>query len=758
MFKNTFRSGFRFSCVVYLIYIIYFLPLQAGGQNYLWPTNATKLLSSSFCEFRPRHYHAAIDIKTWNRTGYRIFAIDDGYIMRVRTSAFGYGKAVYLKLKDGNIAVYAHLSKFDPEMDAYILSRQESSQSYYQDIHLTSEKFPVKRGQVIGYTGRSGIGYPHLHFEIRNSRNEPINPMQFYLQEVQDTYPPRLYEAAFIPMDYQSLINQKTDTFYIDLGRTHNYSLPDTLLFNGKIGLALKSYDQANGASNQYSFYTSRMWIDDSLVYSVQYDRFSYGQTARVELDKNFSLWRKGAGIFHNFFKHPLNSLPLYGSTSSGGGIIDCNQLKDGIHQLKVEILDFHQNQATFEMKFLSGHSSHLYNDLKRFLEGELFFRVKSIVQLQNIKVQKLDTSNQWQLVPITNSYAEVFFENNYHYTFSVSGIDSSQNNLLKISATDNYGIPSFPLYLNFDPNSSPHPDIEDRIPNTLVTRGTWLQISADTRSLKHISYLGALYKKIPEIFGFPLDPHGLQIQVPVKAALENQHILEPFFDITYPNIVLIENHQNQRLISTDGLFSSHFPPTALYNDAIVHIEESADTQNQFSVPASYNRIGKIYDLSPFDEPVDSGIWISLNAPDFEILAEGLGLYYWDTKKGWLFIPSSIDSVKMSYAAKVTSLEKFTLIQDTIPPVISPLARTQGQVIRKTNGKVRFHLKDEMSGIFRESQIQVELDGNWHLCEYDPEEDSIIIDVPATDKPSVELKIVVFDNVGNKALNRYMLE
>ena len=152
-------------------------PKLANGQDYVWPTSASKLLTSSFCEFRPRHYHAAIDIKTWNRTGYRIFAIDDGYIMRVRVSAFGYGKAIYLKLKDGNIAVYAHLQRFWPELENYVNSTRTKNQKYRLDLHLTPDKFPVTQGQLIAYSGKTGIGYPHLHFEMRHDTWGRVDPL-----------------------------------------------------------------------------------------------------------------------------------------------------------------------------------------------------------------------------------------------------------------------------------------------------------------------------------------------------------------------------------------------------------------------------------------------------------------------------------------------------------------------------------------------------------------------------------------------------
>jgi len=82
------------------------------SQNYLWPTNSSRLISSTFGEYRVNHLHAGLDIKTNQRTGYLVFAIENGYIKTIRTSFTGYGKVIYHQLDDVNIAVYAHLDDF----------------------------------------------------------------------------------------------------------------------------------------------------------------------------------------------------------------------------------------------------------------------------------------------------------------------------------------------------------------------------------------------------------------------------------------------------------------------------------------------------------------------------------------------------------------------------------------------------------------------------------------------------------------------
>jgi murein DD-endopeptidase MepM/ murein hydrolase activator NlpD len=112
--------------------------------DYLWPTNASEYMSSSFCEYRPGHYHSALDIKTWNREGYPCYAIANGVIDRIRVSPFGYGKVLYLKLDDGNYAVYAHLQKFADPIEAEIFKAQLKNKRY--TVNFYPKNWRVKKG------------------------------------------------------------------------------------------------------------------------------------------------------------------------------------------------------------------------------------------------------------------------------------------------------------------------------------------------------------------------------------------------------------------------------------------------------------------------------------------------------------------------------------------------------------------------------------------------------------------------------------
>ena len=113
------------------------LPANAEEGGFTWPLSLAPALTSTFGESRSRAFHAGIDLKTWGETGHPVQALADGYIWRVRTSPWGYGRALYQKLADGRMVVYAHLEDFAAPMAELVQQAQPVSYT-----HLT---LPTKR-------------------------------------------------------------------------------------------------------------------------------------------------------------------------------------------------------------------------------------------------------------------------------------------------------------------------------------------------------------------------------------------------------------------------------------------------------------------------------------------------------------------------------------------------------------------------------------------------------------------------------------
>lgn len=104
-------------------------------------------------------------------TGTEVYATGDGVVIDVDHSKRGYGNTVIIDHGFGYKTLYAHLSE--------ILVRSGKT---------------VKRGEVIGLVGNTGMSLaPHLHYEVRKN-DEPINPINFYFNDLT----PEQYERIIV--------------------------------------------------------------------------------------------------------------------------------------------------------------------------------------------------------------------------------------------------------------------------------------------------------------------------------------------------------------------------------------------------------------------------------------------------------------------------------------------------------------------------------------------------------------------------------
>lgn len=133
-------------------------------------------LSATFAEFRNGHFHAGLDMRTGGAIGKPVYAAADGYVAKVSISPWGGGKILYIKHPNGYTTVYMHLDSYAGEI-AKAVRREQHAQQKFAIVKLFNEnEIPVRKGQVIAYSGNSGgSGGPHLHFEIRNGGQEDLH-------------------------------------------------------------------------------------------------------------------------------------------------------------------------------------------------------------------------------------------------------------------------------------------------------------------------------------------------------------------------------------------------------------------------------------------------------------------------------------------------------------------------------------------------------------------------------------------------------
>ncbi|MEE1574207.1 MAG: M23 family metallopeptidase, partial [Candidatus Neomarinimicrobiota bacterium] len=312
------------------------------GQDYLWPVDLPRRISSNFGENRSRRFHAGIDVQTKGLKGFELKAIASGHIWRVRTSSSGYGRALYLKLDDGNIAVYAHLDRFSPILEDLISLEQERLNSYTIDKHFAPGDFVVQKGDLLGFSGESGGAFgPHLHFELRDKSNRPLNPLTngFSLEDGRLPVPKAI---SITPLNKDAVINGSLlpQIFPLQRIKTREYAFMDTIHVFGEVGLGISVVDHMSRMQNKFNIYGAVLSVDDNEQYRVEFERFAFDQSKLIELERDYSLKRLNDGEFHRLFADENSHGLGFISKQSDGKLA----LSPGYHRVLIKLYDAQKN------------------------------------------------------------------------------------------------------------------------------------------------------------------------------------------------------------------------------------------------------------------------------------------------------------------------------------------------------------------------------------------------------------------------------
>lgn len=317
------------------------------STHYLWPTDASNLLSSTFGETRSAHFHAGLDIRTWGREGYRIFATRDGVVYRIGISPNGYGKVIYLKHDDDSYSIYAHLHHFEPRLMALADSIRLQDYSFELDEIIELKNIRYRQGDIIGYSGSTGVGPPHLHFELRTPEFEAFNPLYTNLR-VRDTLPPVFSALGIETLDPQSFHVMATESRRAE-SRSGAYHF-GTINTNGPIGLSVDVHDRANGTANIYAVYKLTVVHQSDTLFHSSADIFSHQDASQMFIDRVFSFLKEARRGFQRLYVVNGNTLGFYKQAVNRGVI----SMPPGEYPIQIIAEDYFGNStyATVNIRF----------------------------------------------------------------------------------------------------------------------------------------------------------------------------------------------------------------------------------------------------------------------------------------------------------------------------------------------------------------------------------------------------------------------
>ena len=328
---------------IVLFYIIIqsvLLATQENEKKYIWPLAIYNGISSTFQEFRSTHFHAGIDLRTFQKTGYQVLAIADGVIDKIIMAKNNMGRVVFLKHNDGNFSIYGHLEKFRDDIELLIAQEQSRRGEKYFGAYILPEPLAVRQGAVIAFSGESGSGFPHLHLEIRDKLNGAVNPLSLIGNLPADNYAPIL-KGIVLRSRGNFLLNDDLGEFYFKLHRKGPlYTLAEPLTVTGPFDLELHVFDLSD-VRHVVAPYSLEAYLDGQLYYQITFDRLIRDDNNQLGMLYDMAYSSSGDYFFKLFFQSGFVLEKRKAPFAENFSL-----LPPGAHEIKIIVKDRQQNQA----------------------------------------------------------------------------------------------------------------------------------------------------------------------------------------------------------------------------------------------------------------------------------------------------------------------------------------------------------------------------------------------------------------------------
>lgn len=302
-------------------------------EPYSWPVKGFNTITGTFGEFRTGHFHMGQDFSTGGRIGIPILAVAKGKVTRVQRRWTSIGYAVFLEHDDGMTSRYGHLHKFSPKVIKQIhKSKQARRFKDRTDFDITlPEPVVVEKGETIAFSGDTGIGPPHLHFELYKD-NIYYNPIHFGLGYSEAE--PVIFNALRItPQTSRTFINGKNESIEIPFFSSGNnrFELQEspTLFIQGKVGLQIAIHQKSN--TNRLGIFTLEMLYGEQLLQGFELSKILKNHVRKNVLLYDSSISKPNGNPF-SYYLHTRDGNDLLGMhrTEREQGILDSDQLKIG--------------------------------------------------------------------------------------------------------------------------------------------------------------------------------------------------------------------------------------------------------------------------------------------------------------------------------------------------------------------------------------------------------------------------------------------
>jgi hypothetical protein len=707
--------------------------------KYRWPLNINNGFSQSFQEFSYNHFHGGIDLRTFQKTGYPVYAIAGGEIYKIRMVKRGSGRGLYLKHWDGNTSIYFHLDKFAPKLENILRQVQKARGKKYFENYSLKHPVQVKEGELIAYSGETGSGYPHLHLEIRDKNYYAVNPFPLLRFPEKDANFPVL-KGILLRNREDSLINGKiSETFFkFDKKPGHLFTVNKPLSITGKFEVVLNAIDISDTGKNVAPHEISA-YIDNERYFHLSFDRFKGDDNN--QLGFVYDMFHTGStSFFYNLFFQ--DGFELEGEKNNLDSVID--NIAPGEHILKIEVTDNHHNLSTGLVRF-------------------------SKIRKPLIKVGNISKLADGISLDIEELQAEPGDE------IIIKLFDGNNENLYTGALNRHRITETFPLLLKGVSDEIVYMDFNFIRNNEVYFKKRFLLSTAHLSKLTDISFDTFINRDdIYVLLNNPeISSENIKLEIVQdkdSAIISPQHtnnaIFFRFKPLNFDNILLLRfkffaDNQLQAEIQEkihivhlkEGVkqnvtyeeFTAFFDTRSVYEAKVLRLEEK-------NFPSEYPVLSKQISLSPYNFPFLDTVYYKFkkNLPNPKEV--GIFKYSFRAKK-WYYTYTHYDPANVTFRTRLISSNTFALMRDVFPPTIY-FSRPRTNFLHKVK-QLFVVIKDKGKGV-NDNTLQIKINNKMIDCEYDPDRAHVKIeDVRALKKGENMIYVRIKDYAGHTTSKSY---
>ncbi len=384
-------------------------PEKSYPVNYFrYPLDIPLKLNANFGEMRPNHFHMGLDLFTLRKENLPVYAPAEGWISKIKIDPNGFGNAIYVSHPNGYTTLYAHMNTFPPGTAQAIKEAQYAKQKWNGDVEFAKNQFPVKKGQLIGYSGNTGASAgPHVHYEIRRTDDDAcLNALLFH--KVYDVTPPDI--TRLVVYDRNKSTYEQTPRSLSLVRAAGGYTVTgNTVTVNSdRISFAMVATDRITGVPNSNGIFEAVVYMDEEPISGFQIDGIDYLQTRYLNAHIDHKIKTAGGSYYQHLSPLPGDRLPIYFKKEDG-----LIHLDDTVsHPIKIAVKDPNGNTSTvrFSIKRTEAVSSaaNVQKDSRYMLPNQI-----NIFETAEV-----------QLVSTEKSFYDAF-KFNYNYKTSASAVSN---------------------------------------------------------------------------------------------------------------------------------------------------------------------------------------------------------------------------------------------------------------------------------------------------------------------------------------------